>query len=215
MRSKLVRYICMLAGIYIMTLGCSLAIAAGVGVGAVDAIAVTGSYISGLSIGTVDIIMNVVFILLQIAILRRDFEPVQLLQFPVSFLFGWFLDLNLGHVWASVNTDIYPLCLFYVAAGMAIAAAGADFIIHSRVVQTPVEAFYFTVSRRTRLSVGQSRLALDITLILLNAAAILAVTHIWTIREGTLIALVMGPFIDLFKKPVAAVIRFMSGDREA
>lgn len=36
--------------------------------------------------------MNVVFVLVQIALLRRDFNPVQLLQIPYVFVFSALID---------------------------------------------------------------------------------------------------------------------------
>lgn len=36
--------------------------------------------------------MNVVFVLIQIALLRHDFNPVQLLQIPYVFVFSALID---------------------------------------------------------------------------------------------------------------------------
>ncbi|MDO4351611.1 MAG: hypothetical protein Q4D00_00575, partial [Clostridia bacterium] len=75
------------------------------------------------------------------------------------------------------------------------------------VVMTPVDGFYYVLSKKLGKSIGTMRLALDGALLILNMAAILAVSHIWTIREGTVIAFfVLGPCIDLFRKPVAKVM---------
>ena len=48
-----------------------------------------------LSLGSWLIVWNCVLIVGQILILRRRFRPVQLLQVPLSFLFGWFTDLGM------------------------------------------------------------------------------------------------------------------------
>ena len=47
-----------------------------------------------LSLGYWLIIWNCVLILGQILLLRRKFQWIQLLQVPLSFLFGWFTDFG-------------------------------------------------------------------------------------------------------------------------
>lgn len=41
------------------------------------------------------IIWNCVLIIGQIAVLRKKFQPIQLLQIPLSVLFGCFTDLGM------------------------------------------------------------------------------------------------------------------------
>ena len=38
---------------------------------------------------------NCILIAGQIFILRRKFQPIQLLQVPLSFVFGWFTDFGM------------------------------------------------------------------------------------------------------------------------
>lgn len=48
-----------------------------------------------LSFGTYLIIWNCVLIIGQIILLRKNFKLIQLLQVPLSFIFGWFTDLGM------------------------------------------------------------------------------------------------------------------------
>ena len=41
------------------------------------------------------IVWNCVLIVGQIVVLRKNFKPLQLLQIPISFQFGWFTDLGM------------------------------------------------------------------------------------------------------------------------
>ena len=47
------------------------------------------------SLGTLLIVWNCILILGQILILRKNFQLIQLLQIPLSFLFGWFTDFGM------------------------------------------------------------------------------------------------------------------------
>lgn len=52
------------------------------------------SLLTPLSVGTATICLHGVLILLQLLILRRRYDPVQLLQLPVALVFGYLTDLG-------------------------------------------------------------------------------------------------------------------------
>ena len=64
----------------------------------------------------------------QILILRKDFKPVQLLQLPLSFIFGNFIDLCVSFV-SSVTVDSYPMKVVGVREGTLIAAFGTGSVV--------------------------------------------------------------------------------------
>ncbi|MGN1162169.1 MAG: hypothetical protein ACI4SX_07995, partial [Candidatus Fimenecus sp.] len=76
-----------------------------------------------LSLGTWLILWNCVLILGQILILRKQFKLIQLLQIPLSVLFGWFTDFGM---WLAeiIPTQFYPVRLLSVFAGTAILGFG-------------------------------------------------------------------------------------------
>ena len=212
--SKLIiKYVCLAAGIYIMTLGGTLAMTGAIGVCPLDAAVITGANITGISIGSFNIIVNLVFFFAQIIILKKEYQPLQLLQFPISFLFGWFVDFNLKFIWAAAASDSYIVSILFVIIGMAVEAIGINLVLQADVVMTPVDGFYYVLSQKLGKSIGTMRLALDGVLLVLNTAAILTVSHVWTIREGTLISFfVLGPCIDLFRRPVAGLMSKLDND---
>lgn len=48
------------------------------------------------SVGGYTIMMNFIFVLLQILILRKKFEYIQLFQLLIGLVFGWLIDLNMS-----------------------------------------------------------------------------------------------------------------------
>ncbi len=83
----ILRLIIMLAGVAVVSASVALTRATGLGTSPVSCFPATLSYLTPLTIGTWTFIMNVVFVLIRIALLRHDFNPVQLLQIPYVLVF--------------------------------------------------------------------------------------------------------------------------------
>ena len=58
-----------------------------------------------LTLGTLTIFFNLILILIQIGILRKNYRLLQLLQLPVVFAFGAFVDLTLNFVSGIIHCD--------------------------------------------------------------------------------------------------------------
>lgn len=88
------RVILLVIGFTLMAFGVAFSIRAGLGTSPISSVPFVTSQISGLSVGVTTIIMNVVFVLIQIAILRKNFDWFQLLQIPASLFFGLMIDVD-------------------------------------------------------------------------------------------------------------------------
>ena len=91
------RYLLLLAGLSIMAFGVAASIQASLGTSPISSLPFTLSCFTPMSVGVASIVMHLGFILLQILILRRRYQPVQLLQLPVALFFGYLTDFA---VWA-------------------------------------------------------------------------------------------------------------------
>ena len=78
------------------------------------------------SLGIWLIIWNCVLILGQILILRKKFKPIQLLQIPLSFLFGYFTDFGLWLV-GFIPAESYIMRLVMVFIGIVILGFAVGF----------------------------------------------------------------------------------------
>ena len=70
-----------------------------------------------LSFGTWLTISNCVLLLGQVLLLRKNFQPIQLLQIPLSFLFGYFTDFGL-YLASFIPNNIYIVKLSLVISGI-------------------------------------------------------------------------------------------------
>ncbi len=88
---KRLLFLCL--GLIIMAFGVAFSIKAALGTSPISSVPYVTSKISGLSVGTTTIIMNFIFVLIQIAILNKDYDCFQLLQLPAAVLFGTMIDV--------------------------------------------------------------------------------------------------------------------------
>ena len=89
------RYLLFIIGLFFSALGVAITKKGELGVSPISSAAnVMSIRLPQLSLGYWLIIWNCVLILGQILLLRRKFQWIQLLQVPLSFLFGWFTDFG-------------------------------------------------------------------------------------------------------------------------
>ena len=87
------RYIILVVGLFLSALGVAFTKHGELGVSPISSVANVMSYkFTFFTMGTWLIIWNCVLIAGQIVILRKRFQLIQLLQIPLSFLFGYFTD---------------------------------------------------------------------------------------------------------------------------
>lgn len=95
------QHILLLLSMFCMTLGVALCVRSNLGSGVISSIPMSftlageAGITPGWTIGGYTNIMNVILVMAQIIILRRRFEPIQLFQLIVGFIFGCFLDINM------------------------------------------------------------------------------------------------------------------------
>ena len=155
-----------------------------------------------LSMGSWLIVWNCVLIVGQIVILRKNFKPIQLLQVPLSFLFGWFADLGMKIVgFIPVNTYLVRLGL--VVIGLAILGFGISLSVIANVIMNSGEAFVKAVADTIKKNFGNVKIAFDVFSVTFSIilSLILFDFNIVGTREGTIIsAFLTGTFVKLFTK---------------
>lgn len=155
-----------------------------------------------ISLGTWLIIWNCVLIVGQIVVLRKNFQWVQMLQVPLSFLFGWFTDLGMWIV-SFIPANTYLSRLIMVIAGTVILGFGISLSVIANVIMNSGEAFVKAVSDKFHKEFGNVKTAFDVFYVIL--AVILSLlffdfTVVGT-REGTILsALLTGMVVKCFCK---------------
>ena len=212
------RYILFIVSLFFAALGVAFTKHGELGVSPISSVANIMSYkFDSLSLGTWLIIYNCVLIVGQIAILRKEFEPIQLLQVPLSFLFGWFTDLGMWIV-SFIPLNSYPLRLTMVIVGVVILGFGITLSVIANVIMNAGEAFVKAVSDKIRKEFGNVKIVFDILNVVLALALSLVFFNFTIVgtREGTIIsALLTGGVVKFFSKKLKTPLeRILTGKNE-
>lgn len=206
---KLKRYITLVVGVFFIGLGVALAKRSNLGISPISSVAnVMSIKFDFLSTGTWLTLWNFAIILAEIAILRKDFKPVQLLQVPISFLLGAFTDV--GVLMASfLPVSHYLFRLLWVLAGVAVIGFGISITVISDTVMNVGEAFVDVISKKLHKNFGSVKVAFDIACVALSVVLSLIFFDFKVVgtREGTLITACSTGFVVKFltkrmKKPL-------------
>lgn len=184
------RYILLVIGLFFSAIGVAVTKYGDLGVSPISSVAnVVAERFRFFSLGNWLIIWNCILILGQIILLRKKFKPVQLLQIPLSFLFGWFTDFGLWCV-SFIPVNIYPIRLLMVMIGTVILGFGITLCVIANVVMNSGEAFVKAVSDTIHKNFGNVKIAFDIACVIMAVflSLIFFNLKIVGIREGTVIA---------------------------
>lgn len=186
------RYILLVFGLFFSAFGVAVTRHGELGVSPISSVAnVLGLKITSLSMGEWLMIWNCILIVGQILILRKEFKLVQLLQLPVSLLFGLFMDIGTACV-SHIPADAYPARLIFAAAGVFILGFGISLSVTANVVMNSGEAFVKAISDKSGITFGNVKIGFDIISVLLSLilSMLFFGGKIVGAREGTVIAAV-------------------------
>ncbi len=205
------RVVLLLLGMFLMAFGIAALVCAGVGTTPISTLPLVVSNIFDTSLGMATFWVNVGFVVLQVLILRKHFRIYSLVQIPLVFLFGFFIDLCMGFVGVFFG-ELYWVNLALSVFANVFLALGILALLLSNISMMPGEGFVLAVSVVTEKDFGSLKIGFDVSMVCLSA--VLG----WTvlagpvgIREGTLIsALTVGWLVrrlSPFVRP--AVMRFL------
>ena len=186
------RYLLFVISLFFIGFGISLTKHAGLGTSTISSMAnVFSIRFPILTFGTWTILSNLFFLLCQILILRRRFRPVQLLQVPLAFLFGFFTDLGLWLAEFFPNNAFW-MQLILVVAGNFVLAFGIVLSITANVLLNAPEGFVKALSDTLQKPFSQVKLIFDIVWVFL--AAVLSVIFFRALR-GVGLGTILGAFL--------------------
>lgn len=208
------RYILFIISLFFSALGVAFTKHGELGVSPISSVANIMSYkYTDLSMGMWLIIWNCILIVGQILILRKNFKPIQLLQVPLSFLFGYFTDFGMWCV-SFIPTDIYIVRLALVLIGVVILGFGISLSVIANVIMNSGEAFVKAIADSINKNFGNVKIAFDVSCVILSIILSLIFFNFQIVgtREGTLIAafgtgMVVKWFTKRIKNPVEKLLK--------
>ncbi len=208
------RYLLFIVSLFFAAIGVAFTKHAELGISPISSVAnILSIKYTVFSMGTWLIIWNCVLIAGQIILLRKNFKRIQLLQVPLSFIFGWFTDLGMWMV-SSIPVDSYFIRIILVLIGITILGFGISLAVIANVIMNAGEAFVKAISDTTAHEFGNVKIAFDIICVIVSILLSLLFFDftIVGIREGTIIsAFLTGIIVKFFsrrlKNPLNALLK--------
>ena len=205
------RYLLLLLGLSIMAFGVAFSIKASLGTSPISSVPYVVSLFAPLTVGTATIIMHCVFIIMQILILRRDYHPIQLMQLPVAFFFGYLTDFG---VWAvqGISYDTYWQQWIICIIGIFLVAVGVSLEVKAGVVVLAGEGVVLAICKVLPVKFGYMKVGFDVTLVVVACLLSVVFTgQLQGVREGTVAAAV---FVGLIAKRIGKVLEGWNLEKE-
>jgi uncharacterized membrane protein YczE len=198
---KISRYFIYLLSLFIISLGASLSIKANLGTSPLICLPYVSSLIVKLSVGEVMFVFTIIFILIQVLLLRKDFEKRQYLQLIIGTIFSVFVDFSLMLV-NFINPVGYVNQMLLLLFSCVVVAFGVLLEIQTEIVYLPADGVIVAISRVLKKEFSMVKPFVDSSMVII--AAILSVVflgYLAGVREGTIIsAIIIGPIVKVLKR---------------
>ena len=208
------RYLVFIIGVLINSFGISFITKASLGTSPISSVPYVFSLRFAPTLGEFSFVLNSAFILLQLLLLRRDFQKVQLLQVAVNFVFSWFIDVSMLLL-ASFAPGSYAAKLASLMAGCAILAFGISLEVYANVLMVPGEGIVYAISKVLNKEFGVVKACFDVTLMLTAVTlSLIFFRGLNGIGEGTVIsALVVGMIVRLYNRRLGFIGSYLDPQR--
>ena len=194
------RYLLFVASLFINAFGIAFITKALLGTSPITSVTYVLSLFTPFTMGIWTILLNLLFVVLEPFLMtRKDLKDdlrMYLLQIPISFCFGLFIDFSMFMLFW-LQPSAYATQVVVLLVGCVILALGIALEVKANAAMMAGEYFVKTITRRFHGEFGYVKLGFDITL--LTIACILSLvflSDIQGVREGTVVsALLVGPIV--------------------
>ena len=192
------QHILLLLSMFFMTFGVALCVRSNLGSGVISSIPMSFSLAGeaglapGWPIGGYTNIMNVILVAAQILVLRRRFEPIQLFQLLIGFVFGFLLDVNMWITSLFSSYETLPVQIIAQFLGATVLGCAVAAEIRCGSVTMPGEGIQVAVAQVTGKPFPLVKIMVDTTLVILAVISGFCFFGRWpwtVVGPGTLFAM--------------------------
>lgn len=216
MRAKIFnRVIVYVIGLFFIATGVSVSVNANLGISPVNSLPYVVSKILNAPMSSCVIVIFCSYILLQILILRGEFNWINLTQIVFSTIFGYFVDFT-NLLIGDWRIPTYAGSLVMLLISMVLIATGITLYVQANLVPMPMEGLALAIARKTGAAFPKMKILLDCTVVALSTVlCLLILGRLDGIREGTVIsAIVIGRIIPYVKKLVGPMLEKFCGTEQ-
>lgn len=195
------RYLWFVLGVLVNSFGVALITQAALGTSPISSIPYVLSLRFPITLGEFTFILNLVYIFGQIVLLRRDFQPIQLLQIAVNVIFSAFIDVSMNLL-SWLQPDHIAVKLIALILGCAILGVGISIEVAPDVLVVPGEGIVRAMTQVSGKRFGSVKVFFDCTLVAIALILSFLFFHgLNGLGLGTVIsALIIGRFVNLYNR---------------
>jgi uncharacterized membrane protein YczE len=192
------RFIMYFVGLFIMTLGVALSVKSNLGVSPVSSIPYTITCVWGLEMGRATILFHIVLVLIQIVLLRKNFQVKNILQVAIGVVFGMFTTFCNWCVTFLPDPHSIVVRILMILLSVCLVAWGIFFYMPPDIMPLAGEGVMQTVSKITKIEFPKVKVAFDISMVVISLVTCLVMLHgfgsvgLGTIISAVLVGVVLG-----------------------
>lgn len=194
------RGVLFVVGMFFISLGIAFIKYTELGISPISSVAnILSIRFTNISFGMWTFITNVVLILVQIVMMRKEYSPLRLLQFPLCYFGGTLTDFGL---WIAqiVPIDTYFAKIVMVFVGILVLGFGISISVAAKFILYPGEAVVKDISDKISKNFGTVKVYFDVSCVMLSIilSVLLFGGKIYGTREATLLSAVCTGFAVKF-----------------
>lgn len=193
----IVRYIMLILGVSIMSLGIALSLKSTLGTPPISCIPAVLSMAFPWTVGEFTIVFNALLVVFQMVLLRK-ITISQLAQMLVCILFGYMIDFNLLLI-DFIHPSNYISQWILIIIGCFVLAFGLTIEVKSDLTMLPGDGAVVAIAEVLHTDFGKVKPFFDITIVAIGVVLSLSfLGHLEGVREGTIFAAVSVGFMIQF-----------------
>ena len=191
---------------FILTgLGISMSIEGAIGISSFNALNYSLSNLFQMKIGTMTIILNLLFLFLYIVLTKGKFIVKYVFQLIAVSSIGIVINFFTYNIFDKMEVGNYFISVMYLVCGVVIGGISVAFILALDTMSFPVEAFCLEIANMKNIKFSKVRRLIDIISVSVSLLITLLFSYPLVIREGTVVSLllfstVIGYFHEKFVK---------------
>ena len=202
-KKLIIRYIMLVLGVSIMSLGIALSLKSTLGTPPISCIPAVLAVAFPFSVGEFTILFNALLVLFQIALLKK-ITVSQIAQMLVCILFGYMIDFNLL-VFDFINPPDYLSQWILLIISCLVLAFGLVIEVKSDITMLPGDGAVVAIGEVLNKDWGKVKPFFDIAIVIMGIVlALIFIGHLEGVREGTIFAAISVGFIIQFYNKISS-----------
>ena len=194
-------------GLLVLAFGIALSVNCNLGVSPVSSLPYVVSQIIGISLGTCTTIVYGTYVLIQMVLNGRKFQPALLLQLVFSTVFGYFVD-GAKAILGDFMLPTYLGQLAMLAVSIVLIGFSLVLYIDVKIAPMPAEGLVACIAEKLGKPFSTVKTLFDCTSVLVGAIlCFVFLGRLTGIREGTVItAMLVGKMTGILRKYLSPLI---------